>query len=159
MHPIWARVSVACAMLQTIDMTSRPIDLLLVEDDELDVINVERAIAGASDVRDLHVASDGSEALDHLRSRASLDRLVVIVDLRMPRMSGLELLAQMRADSRLCRVPVVVLTTSAHDDDRNEAFRLGAAGYFVKPGATAPFRELISALRTYWTSSELAAHD
>lgn len=141
-------------------MTSRPIDILLVEDDELDVINVERATQGAPDVRSLKVACDGSEALDLLRSGdVSLERLLVLLDLRMPRMSGLEFLAQLRADPRLCRVPVIVLTTSAHEEDRNEAFRLGAAGYFVKPGATGPFRELFTALRSYWTFSELAVHD
>jgi len=141
-------------------MSSRPIDILLVEDDELDVINVQRATQGAPDVRTLRIASDGSEALDLLRGgEVSLDRLLIVADLRMPRMSGLEFLAQVRADERLCRVPVVVLTTSANEDDRNEAFRLGAAGYFVKPGATGPFRELIGALRSYWSSSELAVHE
>jgi CheY-like chemotaxis protein len=142
-------------------MAVRSIDILLVEDDELDVMNVERAIQGADDVRSLRVASDGSEALDLLRSGAlGRDRLLVVLDLRMPRLSGLELLAAMRADPSLCRIPCVVLTTSNHEDDRNEAFRLGAAGYFVKPGATGPFRDLIGALRAYWTTSELAAsHD
>jgi CheY-like chemotaxis protein len=141
-------------------MALRPIDILLVEDDELDVINVERATRDAPEVRSLVVASDGSEALEKLRSgELALDRLLLVLDLRMPRMSGLELLAHLRADPRLCKVPAVVLTTSADQDDRSEAFRLGAAGYFVKPGATGPFRELIHALRSYWASSELAAHE
>jgi CheY-like chemotaxis protein len=139
-------------------VTAQPIDILLVEDDELDVINVERATQGASEVRSLTVASDGSEALDKLRSGSlGLERLLVLLDLRMPRMSGLELLAHLRADPRLCKLPVIILTTSAHEDDRSEAFRLGAAGYFVKPGATAPFRDLIATLRHYWSHSELAS--
>jgi len=142
-------------------MEPRPIDILLVEDDELDVMNIQRALHGAADVRSLTVASDGREALEILRAGSlSLRRLVILLDLRMPRMSGLELLAVLRDDARLNHVPVVVLTTSADDDDREAAFRLHVAGYFVKPGAVGPFRELIAGLVRYWTWSELASgHD
>jgi len=140
-------------------MAPRPIDILLVEDDELDVMNVERAVQGAEDVHSLVVASDGGHALELLRSgQVPLDRLLIVADLRMPRMSGLELLTTLRTDPRLCTIPVVMLTTSADDADRDQAFRLGASGYFVKPGAITLFREMIAALRHYWTLSELATN-
>jgi CheY-like chemotaxis protein len=131
------------------------IHLLLVEDDDLDVMNVHRALASAPEIASITVARDGVEALRLLRSgEVALDRLVTLVDLRMPRMSGLDLLRELRADSRLKRVPTVVLTTSDDPHDRDQAFCLGAAGYFVKPAAPTRFRQIMDAMRNYWSVAE-----
>ena len=138
-------------------MKNQRIHLLLVEDDDLDVMNVHRALAQASEVASITVARDGVEALALLRSgQLSLERLVLVADLRMPRMSGLDLLKELREDPRLKRIPTVVLTTSDDPHDRDQAFCLGAAGYFVKPAAPSRFKLIMDAVRSYWSVAEFA---
>lgn len=133
-------------------MHVRPIDLLLVDDDELDVMNVQRALAAAGvDAIDVVTASDGVEALALLRSGAvRRERLVVVLDLRMPRMGGLEMLRVMRGDPALAALPVIVLTTSDDARDLREAYALHVAGYFVKPSTSADYRALVGTLKQYW---------
>jgi CheY-like chemotaxis protein len=138
-------------------MKSQRIHLLLVEDDDLDVMNVHRALAQAPEIASITVARDGIEALKLLRAgELPMERLVTLIDLRMPRMSGLDLLKELRADPRLKRIPTVVLTTSDDPHDRDAAFCLGAAGYFVKPAAPGRFRQIMDALRSYWSVAEFA---
>lgn len=138
-------------------MKTQRIHLLLVEDDDLDVMNVHRALAQAPEVASITVARDGVEALKLLRAgELPMERLVVVLDLRMPRMSGLDLLREVRLDSRLKRIPVVILTTSDDPHDRDAAFCLGAAGYFVKPAAPTKFRQIMDAMRSYWSVAEFA---
>jgi len=138
-------------------MKAQRIHLLLVEDDDLDVMNVHRSLAQATEVASITVARDGAEALKLLRAgELPMERLVVVLDLRMPRMSGLDLLREIRNDSRLKRLPVVILTTSDDPHDRDAAFCLGAAGYFVKPAAPQRFRQIMDALRSYWAAAEFA---
>lgn len=138
-------------------MKQQRIHLLLVEDDDLDVMNVHRALSQAPEIASITVARDGIEALKLLRSGGlALERLVVLLDLRMPRMSGLDLLRELRSDPRLKRLPNVVLTTSDDPHDRDAAFCLGAAGYFVKPAAPGRFRQIMDAMRSYWSVAEFA---
>jgi CheY-like chemotaxis protein len=138
-------------------MKSQQIHLLLVEDDDLDVMNVHRALGHAAEVATITVCRDGVEALRALRSgELPVERLLVIADLRMPRMSGLDFLKELRADARLRRTPVVVLSTSDDPLDRDAAFSLGAAGYFVKPAAPGRFRQIMDAMRSYWSMGEFA---
>jgi len=138
-------------------MKQQRIHLLLVEDDDLDVMNVHRALSQAPEVASITVARDGIEALKLLRSgNVIVERLVVLLDLRMPRMSGLDLLRELRSDPRLKRVPTVVLTTSDDPHDRDAAFCLGVAGYFVKPAAPGRFRQIMDAMRSYWSVAEFA---
>jgi len=138
-------------------MKQQRIHLLLVEDDDLDVMNVHRALSQAPEIASITVARDGIDALKLLRSGTlGLDRLVVLLDLRMPRMSGLDMLRELRSDPRLKRVPNVILTTSDDPHDRDAAFCLGAAGYFVKPAAPTRFRQIMDAMRSYWSVAEFA---
>ena len=137
--------------------TPQRIHLLLVEDDDLDVMNVHRALARAQEIASITVARDGVEALRMLRSgELAMERLVIVVDLRMPGTSGLDLLKVMREDPRLKRIPSVVLTTSDDPHDRDAAFCLGAAGYFVKPAQPSRFRAIMDAVRGYWSVAEFA---
>ena len=136
-------------------MKPQQFHLLLVEDDDLDVMNVHRSLAQAPEIASITVARDGVEALRLLRAgELPLERLVILLDLRMPRMSGLDVLKELRADPRLRRVPNVVLTTSDDPHDRELAFSLGVAGYFVKPAAPGRFRQIMDALRSYWSAAE-----
>ncbi|MDQ3365100.1 MAG: response regulator [Myxococcota bacterium] len=136
-------------------MKPQRIHLLLVEDDDLDVMNVHRALAHAPEVASITVARDGLEALKLLRAgELPMERLVLVIDLRMPRMSGIDMLKEVRGDPRLKRMPAVVLTTSDDPHDRAAAYGLGAAGYFVKPAAPGKFRQIMDAMRSYWSVVE-----
>jgi CheY-like chemotaxis protein len=135
----------------------RAIDLLVVDDDELDVMNIERALAAAAGggIGRTVFACDGLDALQLLRTgQVARDRLIVLLDLRMPRMGGLEMLAELRRDPELADVPVIVLTTSDDERDRRDAFAHHVAGYFVKPSSAAEYRQLVAAVEGYWTHCE-----
>jgi len=136
---------------------ARAVNVLLVEDDPLSVFNIRRLLRQTNEVASVTVAVDGREALDLLLGDAlPRERLLVITDLSMPRMSGLELLSAIRCAPALRNVPVVVLTTSAEDVDRQAAFAMQVAGYFVKAHEKRPFEDLITWLRQYWSAGEFA---
>lgn len=130
--------------------------ILLVEDDEVDVMNVRRAFKRNNILNPLFVAGDGIEALEKLRGElAQTERRLVLLDLNMPRMNGIELLRELRADPQLRSLPVVVLTTSNDDRDRVNAYDLNVAGYLLKPVTFINFVELMAALNKYWTLVEM----
>jgi CheY-like chemotaxis protein len=117
-------------------MTSHVPTILLVEDDDVDAIAVERAFAKGNITSSLVVVRDGVEALERLRSGTiAIPRLAILLDLHMPRMGGIEFLMQLRSDAAFCGIPVVVLTTSSDDRDQMAAHRLAIAGYLPKPVA------------------------
>jgi CheY-like chemotaxis protein len=137
---------------------SHQLNILLVEDDELDVLNLRRALTPHAGVNPLVHAPDGVAALEILRGRSvPRQRLVIVVDLRMPRMNGLEFIRALRADRELSQIPCVVMTTSTDERDRAEAYRLGAAGYMVKPVDPAEFKSSVKSFADYWTRMELPA--
>jgi len=139
-------------------MTSRfdRLNILLVEDDEVDVMNVRRAFEKAHITNPVFVAGDGIEALEKLRGGAIPNhRRLVLLDLNMPRMNGIEFLRELRRDPQLCQTVVVVLTTSADDRDKLDAYGLNIAGYLVKPVTFDQFCDLVVTLNKYWTLVEL----
>jgi CheY-like chemotaxis protein len=137
-------------------VSPRFLNVLLVEDDEVDVMNVRRAFRQSHIVNPLFVASDGVEALAMLRSgEVPSERRLILLDLNMPRMNGIELLRELRADPALRATPVVVLTTSDDERDKVEAYNLHVAGYLVKPVTFASFCELMETLNKYWMLVEL----
>ena len=134
----------------------RLLNILLVEDDEVDVMNVRRAFRQFRIMNPVFLASDGVEALEMLRSgQVPSERRLILMDLNMPRMNGIELLRELRADSALHTTPVVVLTTSDDERDKVEAYNLHVAGYLVKPVTFASFCELMVTLNKYWMLVEL----
>lgn len=133
----------------------RPINLLLVDDDEVDVLNVKRALERGRITNELWIAGDGHEGLEVLRGREMpRERRLILLDINMPRMNGIEMLREVRGDPSLQLTPVVMLTTSNDDRDRVESFRLNVAGYLLKPVTFASFVELMTALNRYWTLVE-----
>lgn len=133
-----------------------PLNILLVEDDEVDVMNVQRAFTKARIANPLFVAGDGIEALEKLRSgEIPVERRLVLLDLNMPRMNGIEFLRELRKDPVLCTTVVIVLTTSAMERDKFDAYGLNIAGYLVKPVTFDKFCELMAMLNKYWTLVEL----
>ena len=137
-------------------MTDKMLNVLLVEDDEVDVMNVQRAFAKNRIANPLFVATNGLEALEILRSQQipSKNRLVLL-DLNMPKMNGIEFLRELRADPMLSMISVVVLTTSNEDRDKIDAYKLNVAGYLLKPVTFMNFVDLLSTLNKYWTLVEL----
>lgn len=130
--------------------------ILLVEDDDVDVLNVKRAFEKNKIANPLYVAADGLEALEMLRDgRVPKARRIVLLDLNLPRMNGIEFLRQLRADRELKSTPVIVLTTSNDERDKVDAFDLNVAGYLVKPVTFPNFAELMAALNKYWTLVEM----
>ena len=137
-------------------MSTQPLNILLVEDDVVDVMNVRRAFAKHHITNPLFVAGDGLEALEMLRSDAvPRGRRIVLLDLNMPRMNGIEFLRELRQDPGLAATSVVVLTTSNDERDRIEAFNLNVAGYLVKPVTFENFCDVMVALDKYWSLVEL----
>ena len=136
------------------------IHTLVVDDDEVAIMAVRRAFEKADvDSDRLHVAHDGREALDKLRAEyegAGVPRpYVILLDLNMPRMNGIEFLEELRQDDRLRDSVVFVMTTSSDIDDRTEAYRHAIAGYIEKANAGANYQELLAMLQPYWELVEL----
>jgi CheY-like chemotaxis protein len=128
----------------------RPI--LLVEDNPMDVDLTQRAFAKRNILNALEVARDGEEALGWLARWAGGHPLpvVILLDLKLPRVSGLEVLRQLKAHPEFCRIPVVVLTTSREDVDVAEAYALGVNSYIVKPVEFEKFIEVAAQIDLYW---------
>jgi CheY-like chemotaxis protein len=139
----------------------KPINILLVEDDEVDIMNVKRAFKKNKIANPLYIASNGLEALAMLRGKDGQDavipksRRLILLDLNMPKMNGLEFLHELRADPELQVIPVIVLTTSDEDRDRIEAYHLNVAGYILKPVTFSKFADVMVTLNKYWTLSEM----
>ena len=142
-------------------MEDRVINILLVEDDEVDVMNVKRAFKKYKITNPLYIAGNGLQAMKMLKAQNGKpavvpdNRRLVLLDLNMPKMNGLEFLNEMRKDEELKRTPVIVLTTSDEDKDRIEAYNLNVAGYILKPVTFANFAEVMVALNKYWTLCEM----
>jgi hypothetical protein len=142
-------------------MQERPINVLLVEDDEVDVMNVQRAFKRNNITNPLYVAHNGLDALQMLRGEGVQepaipdDRRMILLDINMPKMNGIEFLQELRQDETLKSTPVVVLTTSDADQDRLNAYRLNVAGYILKPVTFATFSDVIAALNRYWALCEI----
>ena len=135
-------------------MTHEPRTILLVEDDESHAEITRRNLDEfSSDVHELIHVTDGQAALDLLRDNLSgVGRLpdIILLDLRLPRLDGLEFLAVVKADAGLRRIPVVVLTTSEAEMDLRGAYDRGANGYLVKPIELEVFRDLTRCFGRYW---------
>jgi CheY-like chemotaxis protein len=136
-------------------MSEHALGILLVEDDEVDAIIVKRAFATAKITNPLFIARDGIEALALLRGDTLPSRRVVLLDLNMPRMNGIETLRAIREDPALRATNVIVMTTSTEERDRVDAFKLNVAGYIVKPVTFRAFADAMAMLQKYWTLQEL----
>jgi two-component system response regulator len=131
--------------------------LLLVEDNPDDVELTMRALAKSHVANTVDVASDGVEALDYLAGTgkfadrdASASPQVILLDLKMPRLDGLEVLRRIRADEKTRLLPVVILTTSSEERDKVESYKLGANSYIRKPVDFVQFSESVRQLGLYW---------
>jgi CheY-like chemotaxis protein len=143
-------------------MQTLMLNILLVEDDEVDVMTVQRAFKKGNISNPLYIAGNGIDALAMLRGEPGqtsvipVERRIILLDLNMPKMNGLEFLQELRADPTIRHIPVVVLTTSNEEQDRVQAYNLNVAGYILKPITFGNFVELMVTLNKYWTLCEMS---
>jgi CheY-like chemotaxis protein len=133
------------------------IEILLVEDNPSDLELTMRALTKHNVANKIHVARDGEEALDFLFCRAAHSHRagepppkVVLLDLKLPKVDGLEVLRTLKSDPRTKAVPVVIMTSSSQQRDLVEGYHLGVNSYIQKPINFAEFQEVISKLGYYW---------
>lgn len=138
-------------------MKEKKISFLLVEDDEVDIMNVKRAFEKNKITNPLHIARDGLAALELLKRKPNIDNFpnVILLDLRMPKMDGIEFLNNIRSDSELKKLIIIVLTTSDDDRDIVSAYNQNVAGYIVKPITFDKFMQAMATINLYWTLSKV----
>ncbi len=141
-------------------MLDNNISILLVEDDEVDVMNVQRAFKKNHIKNIMHVAGNGLQALAMLRGTEGEEKLcplpkIILLDINMPKMNGLEFLRELRSDNDLRSISVFVLTTSDEEKDRVAAYDMNVAGYILKPVEPGKFMEAMKTLNVFWALIEL----
>jgi len=139
------------------DMLDPNKSILLVEDDEIDVMTVKRAARKIDIENQIDHAGNGEEAIEYLENSYPKVPSIIIMDINMPRMNGLELLEVIKKDSRFKRIPVIVLTTSKEEQDRYRSFDLSVAGYMVKPVDFNNFLDVMTKIKEYWTLSQFTS--
>jgi two-component system, response regulator len=136
---------------------NKPLEILLVEDNPQEAELTIRALQKRTLANHFYHVHDGQEAVDFLLEKGAYQDgdtydipKVILLDLKLPKLSGIEVLRQLRADERTKRVPIVVLTSSREERDMVEAYQLGANSYIVKPVEFESFLEVVSNMITYW---------
>ncbi|HCE3682861.1 TPA: response regulator [Vibrio parahaemolyticus] len=133
----------------------KPVNILLVEDDDIDAMGIERALNTLKLLNPIYRARDGIEALECVRNGEIPPPCIVLLDLNMPRMNGLEFLGEVRRDDELCSLVIFVLTTSRRDEEITAAYEKNIAGYMVKSSVSQDFNEVLAFLDNYWRIVEL----
>jgi CheY-like chemotaxis protein len=133
--------------------------ILLVEDDEVDVMTIKRAARQLKIANRLDVVGHGEEALAYLSRPGNRRPCIILLDLNMPRMNGIEFLKRVKQVPDLRSIPVVVMTTSREEQDKVDSFNLGVAGYMIKPADYLQFVEVVRAIDLYWTISEIPGEE
>jgi CheY-like chemotaxis protein len=142
---------------------SKPLDILLVEDNPADVRLTQEAFTEGKILNNLMVVRDGVEALEFLRRRGKYAGAIrpdlILLDLNLPRKDGREVLAEIKADPALMRIPVVVLTTSRAETDVVKSYNLHANCYVVKPVDLGQFVDVIKAIDNFWLTAVTLPRD
>jgi two-component system response regulator len=140
------------------------VEILLVEDSDADAELILRALRKGNIVNRVVRVRDGVEALDFVfregtyKDRHGEQLRLILLDLKMPRLSGLDVLRRLKADDKAKQIPVVVLTSSAEEQDVAESYKLGVNSYLVKPVAFADFTDVITHTGLYWAVMNRVPH-
>ncbi len=128
--------------------------ILVVEDNDDDIVVLKRAIRDSGVKCELYFARDGEEALDALAQRGEFEAMpssdLILMNINLPKIDGLEVLSKAREDERVRRIPVVVLSVSEREEDMVKAYNCGAASYMVKPVTPKEFKQLSETISSYW---------
>ena len=135
------------------------VNILLIDDDEIDCMNVKRAFQKSNIQNPLHIAHNGVDALEMLRGTNGFSKInptprIILLDINMPKMNGIEFLKELRSDKDLHNISVFVMTTSNSDKDRIDAYEYNVAGYIVKPISFDKFVAAVSILNNFWQLCE-----
>ncbi len=128
--------------------------ILLIEDDEVDALAVKRALDKLLIKKKLIHTMNGEEAVTYILDKSISNPSIILLDLNMPIMNGLEFLEERKKSLEFSRIPTVVLTTSNYDVDLQMAYDLGASGFMVKPIDFDEFINMMSVIMAYWSQSE-----
>mgnify|MGYP001545172163 FL=1 len=129
--------------------------ILVVEDDDVDVMTIQRAFKEIRVTNPVVRQENGEMAIDYLRDPSNAMPCIILLDLNMPVMSGIEFLEIIKADENLRRIPVIVLTTSKEQEDKINSFNFSVAGYMAKPVDYRRFVDVMRSIDIYWSLSEL----
>lgn len=134
--------------------SDNPIEILLVEDNEGDVILTKIAFKNSAYKNNISVASDGEEAIDFLKKTGDYANVktpdIILLDLNLPKKNGLTVLKEIKQDPNLRRIPVVVMSSSQTEQDIVKSYDLQASGYVIKPLSLQKFAEVVDGLDKYW---------
>lgn len=143
-------------------MHKQPFVILMAEDSEHDILATKRIWKKRDIVNPLYIVKDGEECLDYLHRRGRYSEPgaaprpgILLLDLKMPRMDGLTVLEHIREDEKLCRLPVIILTTSRLEEDRLRSYDLGANAYIRKPIGFENFSTAIKIINIFWALVDL----
>ncbi len=143
-------------------MSNEPFVVLMAEDNKHDVVAAKRAWKQHQIKNPLHIVKDGEECLDYLLQRGNYSEAgaaprpsVLLLDVNMPKMDGLTVLKHIRADEKLRRLPVVILTTSDLEEDRVKSYDLGANAFIRKPVGFENFSNALKTTNVFWELTEL----
>ena len=143
--------------------TGKSVEILLIEDNPGDIVLTREAFSDAKISNHIHVAKDGEEALEYLRKQNSYaDAItpdIILLDLNLPKLNGHEVLAEIKEDKELRRIPVVVLTSSKAERDILDTCELHANSYIVKPVDLSKFMEVVSAIEHFWFTVVALPHE
>lgn len=136
----------------------KKISLLLIDDDEIERMKFKRVCQKNNYPHTILEAKNGEVALDMLKDKESLPQLILL-DLNMPKMNGIEFLSALKLKEELTYIPIVIMSSSNNDKDVKECYKLGAAGYIIKPLHFKDYSSRIVSLLDYWTHNELVIED
>ena len=131
-----------------------PVNLLIVEDNQADILLLEETFDQLGYKLDLHTVKDGEEALSYLYRQPPFNNAsrpdLILLDMNLPRKNGFEVLAEIKEDETLKRIPVIVLSTSSADIDINRSYQLHANCFIIKPGDLDTFMDRIGKIMSFW---------
>lgn len=133
---------------------TKTLKVLLIEDDAIEVMKLNRTISSLEFKYEIVEANNGEEAIKILEQKDSLPN-IILLDLNMPKINGIEFLSLLKADETLKHIPTVILTTSNNQKDLLECYKIGIAGYVLKPLKYEEYVSKIEKLLSYWSINEL----
>ena len=134
--------------------TGRSVEILLVEDNPADVLLMKEALQEGKMSNNLHIAGNGDEAMDFLRKRGKFENAVrpdlIMLDLNLPKKDGMEVLAEVKNDPDLKKIPIVIITTSRSEEDIDKTYSLHANAYVTKPVSVRQFFDVVQEIEDFW---------